>query len=283
MLRIAENTPNQGYHALRKIQGDYHPSLTLLDKGYYIIPEQQAGEALEDFIGRYQFYLRMLAYLKNYSTDLNDEHEQTQFIHRLQGSVQILSYIRSDRHVRPWEQRYSAGQFFQTIHQVIRVLSRTSRHAGSSHRSLQSSRHAARSSRTMGGSSRSSIGPTTSASSRLKQLNAVHSEPFDLFNLHSLLDYTPLPFDGSEDHALYNLEIGLNQLQANLDKYKSFPCAVCNNPGHSFQNCPLLQDTPKVREAYGKLRAYLNRCCNAATKLNKSLSDLPSVPVQVLQ
>merc|ERR1739841_188847 len=77
--------------------------------------------------------------------------------------------------------------------------------------------------------------------------------------------------------------MGLNQLQPNLDKYRSFPCAVCNNSGHSFQNCPLLQDTPKVREAYGKLRAYLNRCCNVANKLNKSLSDLPATPVQVLQ
>ena len=94
---------------------------------------------------------------------------------------------------------------------------------------------------------------------------------------------TDPPFDGSEDHALYSLEMGLNQLQSNLDKYRSFPCAVCNNSGHSFQNCPLLQDTPKVREAYGKLRAYLNRCCNVANKLNKSLSDLQATPVQLLQ
>ena len=110
----------------------------------------------------------------------------------------------------------------------------------------------------------------------------MHTESFDLLSLHSLLDTTDIT-DASEDHALYSLGIGLNQLQSNLDKYRSFPCAVCNNSGHSFQNYPVLQDTPKVREAYGKLRAYLNRCCNVANKLNKSLSDLQATPVHVLQ
>ena len=77
--------------------------------------------------------------------------------------------------------------------------------------------------------------------------------------------------------------MGFNQLQSNLDKYRYFPCAVCKNSGHSFQNFPLLQDTPKVREAYGKLRVSLNMCCNVSNKLNKSLSNLSDAPVQLLQ
>ena len=38
-----------------------------------------------------------------------------------------------------------------------------------------------------------------------------------------------------------------------------------------------------MREAYGKLRAYLNRCCNVANKLNKSLVELSNAPIQELQ
>ena len=227
----------------------------------------------------------MLAMLDNFPTDIGDENEQTKFIHHLQGSIQILSYIRNDRHLNIWEQRYTAGQFFHTIKQVIHTIAQSTGSLPSSRQSSSSRSSSTRNSRIQGGSTRWSDrkpAARTSGTSRLKQLNAMHTESFDLLNLHSLLDTTDIN-DASEDHALYSLGIGLNQLQSNLDKYRSFPCAVCNNSGHSFQNCPVLQDTPKVREAYGKLRAYLNRCCSVANKLNKSLSDLQATPVQVLQ
>ena len=121
-----------------------------------------------------------------------------------------------------------------------------------------------------------------SASARLKQINSVHSEPFDLLNLYPLLDTVQVS-SNEEDHGLQLLELGINQVTTDPNRYQSFPCAVCNGAGHSFQDCPYLQNTPKVREAYGKLCAYLNRCCNVAAKLNKSLGELKETPVQQLQ
>ena len=111
----------------------------------------------------------------------------------------------------------------------------------------------------------------------------MQTQDFDLHILFGVLDCVTFPEDDSENHSLYALELGLSQLKTDLSKYKSFPCVVCNNTGHSFQDCPALQNTPRVQEAYGKLRAYLNRCCNVANKLNKSLVELSDTPIHQLQ
>ena len=73
------------------------------------------------------------------------------------------------------------------------------------------------------------------------------------------------------------------RLDKNLDRFHERPCAVCHQTGHSFQQCPLLQNAGRVRDVYGKLVAYLNRFHGVATKLNKSLQDFRSTPVQELQ
>ena len=44
----------------------------------------------------------------------------------------------------------------------------------------------------------------------------------------------------------------------------------------------MLQNTPIVRQAYGKLRAYLNKFKSVADKLNLSLEDTRKLPVQSL-
>ena len=95
------------------------------------------------------------------------------------------------------------------------------------------------------------------------------------------MDLIDMPDD--ELHAVHLLQMGVNQVSADPNRYKAFPCAVCDGAGHSFQDCPYLQNTPKVKEAYGKLRAYLNRCCTVASKLNKSLGELRQTPIQQLQ
>ena len=65
------------------------------------------------------------------------------------------------------------------------------------------------------------------------------------------MDLIDTPDD--ELHAVLLLEMGVNQLTEDAGRYKAFPCAVCDGAGHSFQDCPYLQNTPKVKDAYGKL------------------------------
>ena len=92
-----------------------------------------------------------------------------------------------------------------------------------------------------------------------------------------------VPADGSADHELQLFSTGLYQLDKNLDRFHERPCAVCQQPGHSFQQCPHLQNAGRVRDVYGKLVAYLNRFHGVATKLNKSLQEFRNTPVQELQ
>jgi len=266
--------PNQGYHALRMLQSKYHTELQVIRGGYNVCKHQLPGESIDDYILQYKFFLRMLAYMDNYSTDIGDINEQTKFLHYLQHSMELLQFIRSDRNINPIEMRYSAGQFFNTVTHIVNtiILPRRSapRHLPSPSSLSKSRRHP-----TQGGSR------TMSTTAKLRQLKSVHSEPFDIHNLYPLLDTVDIPED--EYHALFMLDGGLQQLATNPDRYRSFPCAVCNGEGHSFQDCPSLQHTPKVKEVYGKLRAYMNRFCNVANKLNRSLTELQKAPVQQLQ
>ena len=118
----------------------------------------------------------------------------------------------------------------------------------------------------------------------MKQLNALHNDVnFDVNNLTSILDVMQVPADGSADTELQLFSTALYQLDKNLDRFHQRPCAVCHQNGHTFQQCPLLQNASRVRDVYGKLVAYLNRFQGVATKLNKSLQEFRSTPVQELQ
>ena len=189
--------------------------------------------------------------------------------------MEILQFVQSDRIVSSSEQRYSAGQFFTTIRHIIHTVRLTRKPAPIAYSKASTNTSQLRSWRS------SSQGPRTSTIARLNQLNSVHTEQFDLLNLHPVLELIDYPDD--ELYAVNLLHQGINQVSADANSYKAFPCAVCGGAGHSFQDCPYLQNTPKVKEAYGELRAYLNRCCNVAAKLNKSLGELQQTPVQQLQ
>ena len=80
---------------------------------------------------------------------------------------------------------------------------------------------------------------------------------------------------------------GLNALhEKGISSYLQRPCAVCNNTGHAFQGCPLLQNSALVATAYGKLKTKLDNLCRYKDSVNQSLSNPHStsdVPVHSLQ
>ena len=65
-------------------------------------------------------------------------------------------------------------------------------------------------------------------------------------------------------------------------------CAICGGVGHNFSDCPALQDSTKVKEAYICLRVALKRFLNSIQKLHDgngsaSLSMLSAICMPTLE
>ena len=92
--------------------------------------------------------------------------------------------------------------------------------------------------------------------------------------------------DRSHDKSLMAFYTGINALHdKGISSYLQRPCAVCNNTGHAFQDCPLLQKSALVATAYGKLKTKLDNLCRYKYSVNQTLSDPHSpndVPVNSL-
>lgn len=58
-------------------------------------------------------------------------------------------------------------------------------------------------------------------------------------------------FDDPEAEVLINALPLLAREARTHDK--SQPCVICGNPGHSFDDCPALQNSAEVRTAYIKI------------------------------
>ena len=230
--------------------------------------------------------------MRDYVTDYNDILEQTKFIHTLQNCNLILEKVRYDRKNDDGMGRYTSGLFFETIRKIVNELQKgivlapgtvyTDSYTSSSTNSSRP-RRSSTSRHTSSSSSKFSTRSNKSAASHLRQLKQLQVFAFDVTCLDSLLEHTPCPSDPAENEPLLALEIAIKSIDKDLNRYTTFPCAVCNNKGHTFQDCPMLQNTPVVRQAYGKLRAYLNKFKSVADKLNLSLEDTRKLPTNSLQ
>ena len=92
--------------------------------------------------------------------------------------------------------------------------------------------------------------------------------------------------DHSMDIPLYHFGVAINALSQNNQSYKNRPCIACNGAGHSFENCPILQDKPKVARAYGRLLHAVQRACRTADSIHHDLrnpTEAPSeAPIQAI-
>ena len=83
--------------------------------------------------------------------------------------------------------------------------------------------------------------------------------------VHGLEDDLPADTDSSMilfANAVQNIAKDMNQ----FDKSK-FPCVVCDQLGHTFEECPVLRDT-NLKEAYLRLMLLVKRFVKGLNKLD---------------
>ena len=69
------------------------------------------------------------------------------------------------------------------------------------------------------------------------------------------------PDDHSEDLQLQALDCGINSLMQDSTTYLNQPCSACGGKGHTFESFPFLEDTNKVKRAYGIIQNTLQKSC----------------------
>ena len=80
-----------------------------------------------------------------------------------------------------------------------------------------------------------------------------------------------------------SLRLGVMQLDQDMSRFSKRPCAVCHVPGHSFVQCPKMNNTPEVKNIFGQVIAAIKRIWPMCNKLGISLEAGRNIPVQSLE
>ena len=78
--------------------------------------------------------------------------------------------------------------------------------------------------------------------------------------------------DHAVDLAIHQINAAVHALASDNKSCLSWPCIVCGQPGHSFADCTLLQNTPKVETAHGKLKSIMDCACCLAASVQQTIN-----------
>ena len=269
----------------------FHPHLVYQTVSYTSTPKQGRHQSLGDYILDFKFHIRMMAYLDNKVFTFSKKEHQDRFILSLWHAQDIMLQVRSDRIADPWH--YTCGNFLNTIHYLHDKVSNASAKASSYPSAVSTSTRSTDPLTARSPLSLSTTGPRNHRSRstkalgppRLRHLHALHNEvpPFDIQHVYAIFNDIELPQDDStEDVPLCQLNSAIMQLTDNVDRYTQRPCIVCNQTGHSFKDCPAMDNTVKVKEGFGKINAYINNLHRASKKLCQSMTETSHHPARQL-
>ena len=124
-------------------------------------------------------------------------------------------------------------------------------------------------------------------------MNAIDTDsPIDITSLLPGVDeqINSIQYDSDDSRsqiesydAAQSLRLGVMQLDQDLNRFSKRPCAVCQVPGHSFVQCPKMNNTPEVKNIFGQVIAAIKRIWPMCNKLGISLEAGRNIPVQSLE
>lgn len=103
--------------------------------------------------------------------------------------------------------------------------------------------------------------PPKQAPSPPKKVQAVSA--FDASNPTHV--HVPESTGGVFDHIVNNY---VNAIATTATFDTSKPCAVCDKPGHTFDDCPVLQNVEFLRKHYIQFKLFLKRQSLASATIN---------------
>ena len=267
-MGLLSDCESNGYIFFHKAAQEFHPALVNRPHGCAMdYPHQQEGQSFDDHNKAVHWHLAVKAFLFDTDTDFGIPLHQDTYIAHLLHSDDIMIQVERERNspnVRD-RQKYIRSTFINTIRGLSQNL--IAREPRDTHSLRDTHSH----SRFNSFSERSSS----------RQVNALALDP-GVVSLNALEATLDLSSERSiTNYAIHGLRIGsqhgthlddirllsnfINTVATNVrnNNPRSFdtsrPCAVCNRTGHTFDDCPLLQNKEEVTLAYTRIVSAL--CC----------------------
>ena len=183
----------------------------------------------------------MKGFVMDVVSSFDERNTQDIFITGLDRSDDVFDLIKDERESSAFANKYSKGQFIQTIGQKVSQLSPPKAPPVTMTRQY--------------GNKPPHPKPynTRSRSNYTKPTNSVYTEP-------TFADVNSIAGDvfsatGNEDDLNMLCE-AICAISSDLNRFdsKSKPCPLCKTTGHTFDGCEQLQDPVIIRQHYIKLR-----------------------------
>ena len=252
--RAVQLKHGRGYEALFDIicsnhpECHTHPSLLIRNR-----PEQQERQSVSDFFNDCVNYLKLSSCLGHVSVNLDDDRERETFIGSLGQGREFLDKTHDDRDSDdPIEQSmHKQGNLVGTLESVSKRI-RPSRSLTHLHGSPVPKKELAfnRSAVRRRAPGRPTPPPPKPATSKKVQSIEAFSES-DPTSVH-VPDDLSAAFGPMVDCCVNAIHTG-----ANFDTTR--PCAVCNKAGHTFDDCPVLQNVDFLRKHCIQFKLFLKK------------------------
>ena len=253
--RIVQNKHGKGYEALFDIirpnhpEHDTYPSLLISDK-----PSQRDRQSISDYFNEYINYLKLSSYLDNVARSLNQPRELETFIGNLRQGREFLDKTYDERQSNdPLKKgKYEQGNLVGTLESVarrIRPARPTSTHSPIPKKELSYSNKSQQLQRKLPPQGQKGSLPTK----KVQSLGVFREEdPYTVF----VSDDVSSPFE--EYVKCYTNAIRSDNLQEGaFDTTR--PCAVCKKPGHTFDDCPVLNNVGFLKQHFIQYKLFQNK------------------------
>jgi hypothetical protein len=247
----------RGYEALYAIIRSDHPNNKLYP--FDLIknpPVQSAAEDLDRYFFRYKDYLHIRAFLTNNENNLNDKHELDNFIGGTRNSAAFRRYTREDRKSNDplILQQFSQGQIISTLNIIQDELRKTAGRAPSPTRPAK----------TIGRCNLlNQFSPKFQhGKSPSRPKSSVHQLQLEDFNPHDPMTSVDIPDGCEEVYAPFLTGYSAAIMNVNSDPRHfdtAKPCLVCGKPGHTFDGCPVLNNTKFLQRSWILWKSHLAR------------------------
>ena len=280
--RICETNATDGYAAIRKILYADHP--TFIEYGSTLAmtqPVQEKNMDIYKFHQVYKDYLELRAFTENNPTSLDDFDQMTKFIACCKWGYEILNLqiVRIQRKspdvmVRD---RWTAEEIVFRMQEMLehidksippfrnmKVVRRMASPSNSPVKTNHSNQH--RSNKRSFDSRHRKPNPKKPVTSRaIVKVNKL----YDMDDLDQIASKLPTEFDDDDTEGRIGVTIykmGISNVKSMGSFDTSQKCLVCSKPGHTFEDCPVLNNHQLLKDIHIQFCSSVKRIQNKITQ-----------------
>ena len=259
--KIVQNKHEKGYKALFDIicpnhpEHDTYPSLLIKDR-----PIQREWQSITDYFNKYVNYLKLSAYLTDVSINLNHNRERETFIGNLQQGCKFLDKTYNERHSNNPTKRamYLQGNLVGMLESVTKQICPSCHFSGSSGSPIPKKELTFNCSQQI--CKKPLALPTKGIATKKVQV-------VDVFNANNSTNVMiPEEFGSAFDH-IADKYVNTIASTASFDTLR--PCAVCDKAGHTFDDCPVLQNVEFLQKHYIQFKLFLKKQSATTATINQ--------------